>query len=260
KLAVATSSDRKKFLSSMAETGLDINLFDAVICGDEVVQTKPSGDIYRYAAAKLCLSYEETIVAEDALNGLSAARDASCSAIGISTSFSPEELLLSGADFVIPSFENFGDFSSVEDFNVLVEKKIQDTVDSTFIGKLVDEASKTMLKAYAPYSKFRVGAAIMTDKGGIYHGCNVENASFGATRCAEQGATLAALASEGPSVRFKALAVATESDEPAPPCAICRQILSEFSNPDLQIYLYSIKTKKLLHYSFSKLLPKVFIL
>lgn len=257
-LAVATSSDRVKFLKSMKETGLDINIFDAVICGDEVSRTKPSGDIYRYAAAKLCLPTDETLVVEDALNGLSAARDAGCSALGVTTSFDAQSLLLGGADFVISSFENFGSFKNAGELNDLITCKIEQNISSSFIGKLIKEASSALNHAYAPYSHFRIGAAVLTSSLNVYSGCNVENASYGATRCGEQSAILSAVSSEGPVVEIKALAVASESDNPAPPCSICRQMLNEFSSSDMQVYLYSVKTGKLLHYSFRQLLPYAF--
>ncbi|MCR5760456.1 MAG: cytidine deaminase [Sphaerochaetaceae bacterium] len=258
KLAVATSSDRVKFLKSMKETGLDIKLFDAVICGDEVPRTKPAGDIYRYAAAKLCLPADETLVVEDALNGLSAARDAGCSAMGVTTTFDRKTLLLGGADFVADGFENFGGFSNVEELNTLIDKKIKIDISSSFIGELINRASAALENAYAPYSHFRIGAAVLTESGKIHSGCNVENASYGATRCGEQSAILSAVSSEGPATRITALAVASESEVPAPPCSICRQMLNEFSSYDTQVYLYSVKTCTIKHYSFRQLLPLAF--
>lgn len=258
KLAVATSSDRVKFLKSMNETGLDINIFDAVICGDEVSRTKPYGDIYAYAAAKLVLPTDETLVVEDALNGLSAARHAGCHAMGVATSFDSHSLLLGGADFTVDSFENFGNFSNVEELNLLISEKIEMAVSSSFIGELILKAASALKHAYAPYSHFRVGAAVMTASGNIYGGCNFENASYGATRCAEQGAIHAAVSAEGPQIEIKAIAVASETDKPAPPCAICRQIMNEFSQPDTQVYLFSLKTGNRLHYSFGQLLPLSF--
>ncbi len=258
KLALATSSDRVKLLKSMKETGLDINLFDAVICGDEVSRTKPFPDIYTYAAAKLVLPPEETLVVEDALNGLSAAHYAGCHAMGVATSFDEKALLLGGADFVVKSFEEFGAFSSVEELNSLITKKTDSAISNSFIGELIRKASSALEHAYAPYSHFRVGAAVLTSRSGVYSACNFENASYGATRCAEQGAVHAAVSAEGPEVEIKAVAVASETEDPAPPCAICRQVLNEFSGPDTQVYLYSVKTGKVLHYSFRQLLPLAF--
>ncbi len=92
---------------------------------------------------------------------------------------------------------------------------------------LLDEAQKVMAFAYAPYSRFRVGAALLGASGKIYTGCNVENASFGATNCAERTAVFKAV-SEGEK-SFKALAVVTSGESATGPCGICRQVLCEFA-------------------------------
>ena len=123
--------------------------------------------------------------------------------------------------------------------------------------KLTKEALEALKNAYAPYSKFKVGAAILTETGNIYHGCNVENASFGGSICAERNAATTAIAEEG-KVRFKAIAIASTSEEPAPPCGICRQFLSEFTDTQAPVYLVSSKSGKIKEFSFGALMPESF--
>lgn len=123
--------------------------------------------------------------------------------------------------------------------------------------KLINEAMEAQKNAYAPYSKFKVGAAILTETGNVYKGCNVENASLGASICAERNAATTAIAQEG-KVRFKAIAIASTSEEPAPPCGICRQFLSEFTDTEAPVYLVSAKSGKTKEFSFGKLMPESF--
>lgn len=100
--------------------------------------------------------------------------------------------------------------------------------------ELVEAARRARDKAYAPYSNYRVGAALRTVTGAIYTGCNIENAAYGATVCAERVAVYKAV-SEGDKV-FTALAVAASGDDLASPCGTCRQVLHEFA-PNLTLYL-----------------------
>ena len=97
--------------------------------------------------------------------------------------------------------------------------------------KLIAAATEAALKAYAPYSKFRVGAAVLADDGTIYTGVNVENRSYGLTVCAERNAIAHAVAMG--MKRIKAIAVySPDSENPLPPCGACRQVITEFSVPD----------------------------
>lgn len=98
--------------------------------------------------------------------------------------------------------------------------------------ELVESAMAALERAYAPYSGFKVGAAIRTSDGRIVAGCNVENAAFPVAICAERAA-LAAAVSQG-ARGFQAIAVVTEAKEPSPPCGVCRQALVEFA-PDLLV-------------------------
>lgn len=92
-----------------------------------------------------------------------------------------------------------------------------------------------MRKAHAPYSNFHVGAAILTAKGKIYCGCNVENASYGMTNCAERTAIFSAVADAGPKLEIRAVAVTNDHGVPCSPCGACRQVIYEFG-PDAVVY------------------------
>ena len=97
--------------------------------------------------------------------------------------------------------------------------------------RLLNAARKAMKNAYAPYSKFHVGAAILTTTGETFVGCNVENASYGMTNCAERTAIFAAVAELGPDIEVQAVAVTNDHGIPCSPCGACRQVIYEFG-PD----------------------------
>jgi cytidine deaminase len=107
-------------------------------------------------------------------------------------------------------------------------------IDNNQMDKLFAQARQIADKAYAPYSKFRVGAALLCEDGTVITGVNVENRSFGLTICAERNAVCAAVAKG--YLRFTALAVSTpDSVEPTGPCGACRQVLSEFMASDAPV-------------------------
>jgi len=120
---------------------------------------------------------------------------------------------------------------------------------------LVTEAAKAKERAYAPYSGFRVGAAVLTHSGKIYTGCNVENASYGAAICAERVAVTKAV-SEGETL-VKAIAVTGDSDDIIFPCGICRQVLAEFCNSETVI-ICSNKKGEYREYKMEDILPHAF--
>jgi len=100
-------------------------------------------------------------------------------------------------------------------------------LDTNLKEKLISEARKAREQAYAPYSdNFKVGAAALTEEGEIFTGCNIENASFGATICAERVAVFKAVASGHRKIR--AVAVVAGTPDPISPCGICRQVIAEF--------------------------------
>jgi cytidine deaminase len=103
-------------------------------------------------------------------------------------------------------------------------------------SQLLQAARQVLEQAYAPYSRFRVGAALLTRQGGVFTGANVENASYGLTLCAERAAIAAAVAAEGPGLEIRALAVVSESQEACPPCGACRQVILEFGKKALIIF------------------------
>ena len=121
--------------------------------------------------------------------------------------------------------------------------------------KMLAAARAAFKNAYAPYSNFRVGSAILTECGALYSGCNVENASYGMTSCAERNAIFAAVAAEGSGMRIKAVAVATERDGPCAPCGACRQVIYEFGPEALVLFRGQSGTEQMV---IAKLLPEGF--
>ena len=109
--------------------------------------------------------------------------------------------------------------------------------------------------AYVPYSKFKVGAAVLTEDGSIYTGCNIENASYGATNCAERTAIFKAV-SEGHK-KIKAIAIVGDMSTNTYPCGICRQVIVEFATEDIQIILVKNEEEYIVK-SMEEILPGAF--
>lgn len=122
--------------------------------------------------------------------------------------------------------------------------------DWELLKRAADEAR---CNAYAPYSRFAVGAAVRTASGRLFQGCNVENASYGATLCAERAAMAAAVTAG--EQELVALVIVTGAERPTPPCGLCRQCLAELA-PKLRIRSYTERGEA--HYSLDALLPEAF--
>jgi cytidine deaminase len=120
--------------------------------------------------------------------------------------------------------------------------------------ELIKEATKAREKAYAPYSNFKVGSAVLTKSGKVFTGANIENASYGASVCAERVALFKAI-SEG-ETEIVEIAVVTGAEEPTMPCGICRQVLKEFSE-NLKIYAANLEGK-VIETTIDRLFPMAF--
>jgi cytidine deaminase len=105
--------------------------------------------------------------------------------------------------------------------------------------ELIEQAKNAREKAYVPYSKFQVGAALLSSEGKVYHGANIENAAYSMTCCAERTALFKAY-TEGDK-QFRAIAVVADTKRPVPPCGACRQVISELCPPDMPVYLTNLK-------------------
>jgi cytidine deaminase len=134
----------------------------------------------------------------------------------------------------------------------LMRKK---TLRADVPARLRRSAMKVMKNAHAPYSKFRVGAAILLSNGKIFSGCNVENASYGMTNCAERTAIFSAVAQLGPKIEILAVSVVNDQGVPCSPCGACRQVIYEFG-PDATIFFQGADGPKRAH--ITELLPEGF--
>src|ERR1700688_3583566 len=120
-------------------------------------------------------------------------------------------------------------------------------------AKLLQSAKRVMKNAHAPYSKFRVGAAVLLSNGKIFSGCNVENASYGMTNCAERTAIFSAVAQLGPKIEIRAVSVVNDQGLPCSPCGACRQVIYEFGR-DAPVFFQGAKGAK--HAHITDLLPE----
>ena len=123
------------------------------------------------------------------------------------------------------------------------------------IKKLAQESIAAKEFAYTPYSHFRVGAALLTKDGGIYRGCNIENAAYTPTNCAERTAFFKAVY-EGER-EFAAIAINGDGDDYLYPCGVCRQVMAEFCAPDFKVFV-SKKNGEYLEFTLAEIFPGAF--
>jgi cytidine deaminase len=128
--------------------------------------------------------------------------------------------------------------------------------EQAVLDDLMEEARRAAQQSYAPYSGFRVGAALRLANGEIVTGTNVENVSYGLTICAERSAVAAAVARFGPETRVAAVAVANLNGAASPPCGACRQVLAEFTAPAAPVVFPTAQGTRVV--SFSELMPLAF--
>nr|WP_211745482.1 cytidine deaminase [Paenibacillus sp. Marseille-Q4541] len=122
---------------------------------------------------------------------------------------------------------------------------------------LIKEAIEARKKAYIPYSHFGVGAALVGEDDHIHHGCNIENAAYGPSNCAERTALFSAIAGGHKPRKFKAIAIVGDTDGPIAPCGVCRQVMFELCEPNMPVFLGNLKGD-ILETTVSELLPGAF--
>jgi homotetrameric cytidine deaminase len=133
---------------------------------------------------------------------------------------------------------------------------LAESAPSATLDALLLQARQAAQNAYAPYSGFRVGAALLLTDGQVVTGTNVENVSFGLTLCAERSALVRAVSQFGPAIRIAAVAIANLNHAPSTPCGACRQVLAEFILPDAPVIFPAADGPRNL--PFSTLLPLAF--
>ena len=141
------------------------------------------------------------------------------------------------------------------DFGISIPFMRKKTVSPAVRKKLDRAAAKVMQKAHAPYSNFHVGAAVLLTDGKIFTGCNVENASYGLTNCAERTAIFSAVAHAGPKIEIRAVAVTNDHGAACSPCGACRQVIYEFG-PDAIVFFRGKRGPRQAH--ITELLPEGF--
>lgn len=283
KIALASSAPFSKIKMNLKVIGKSESFFDAIISGDDISKNKPSPEIYILAGKKVSTPMKNCLVVEDSTNGVISAYNSGASVLGITSTFEKAELLKLGAFNAIENFINISNFNNVDEFNEIMNNlrnggslakygaiKCFESPDfallkDALIKKSRDVAYKTRENAYVAYSSYQVGASVVSASSNeIYGGCNVENSSYGATICAERNAILQMIAKEG-ATGIRLVSVVSKDNPPAPPCALCLQVLAEFCSEDTEVHLYNIDFIEKgdgIHqvYKFKELLPHPFVL
>lgn len=273
KIAIASSAKKWKVEENLRNIGFEPSFFDAVITEEDIKRNKPYSDIYLLALIKCAESCENAVVFEDARGGIRAAKSAGIRTVSLTTTIGKKDAEDEGADAIINNLADLPDFSTAEElesflfssdaeevlYGVNYIKPLERNYSQSVLDKMAfEKARKARENAYAPYSGYKVGAALISAASGrIYSGCNVENSSYGAAICAERNAVTTALAEEG-KLGIDTLIVVSSDNPPAPPCAICLQVLAEFSKSDTRVILSDTEGNKEV-YLFKDLLPKPFI-
>ena len=128
---------------------------------------------------------------------------------------------------------------------------------NSLTSQLAELAKTAMSFSYSPYSTKKIGASLVLSNGKIYSGCNIENASYGGTVCAERVAIWKAFSENPSSLKITHVVVISDSQKPWPPCGFCRQVMAEFSTPDTKITLTNLENNSR-EYTFKELFPESF--
>jgi cytidine deaminase len=134
--------------------------------------------------------------------------------------------------------------------------KMSETIRTERLAALYADAEAAAENSYSPYSKFRVGAALLLTNGQVVTGTNVENVSYGLTICAERSAIVRAVAEQGPAVRIAAIAIANLNGAASPPCGACRQVIAEFADAETPVVFPAGEGVRTV--PFSQILPFAF--
>ena len=273
--AVVSSAPLWRVEENLASISLSPSDFDLVLTERDVKRNKPYPDIYTKAMVELGVDKKDAVVFEDSISGIKSGKESGATVVALTTTLGREKAKSCGADATLDTFLLFPRYSSSSDLPSAlrelsgkgrkairyganwIENLDRKANNEEVMKEAVDKAFSAMEHAYSPYSNFKVGAAVLSSGSGrIYSGCNVENASYGATICAERNAITTAITNEG-AIGIDLLVVASGCNPPAMPCAMCLQFMSEFIRPETPIVL--VNTMGVVeNYKFSDLLPHPF--